>query len=292
MHRFLLNNDEILEAESAHVLSPGQVGLLTGWGVFSTLRVYDGVPFAYERHWARMRADAVRVHVPFPKHPEWLEERLLKLIEANQAWNCTLRVTVVRNRGGLFEGPGQTRDFDLIGFTVDRVKWPPSAKLGMVENARHAASEFAGAKVTSWVDNLARYERAHEQGLDEVILLNERGEVSECTSANVFVVNGSRVWTPPLAAGCLAGVTRAVLLEEVRVPGLEIEEKTLTPADLEIADEVFVTSTTRELLPVSRIEGMQIPGGHTVCDALQDAFSKCVERYVTPRRRSVHPVAQ
>ena len=95
-----------------------------------------------------------------------------------------------------------------------------------------------------------RYERAHEQGLDEVLLLNERGEVSECTSANIFVAQGDRVWTPPQSAGCLAGVTRGVLLEEVKVPGLEIGEKALFPQDLESADEVFITSTTRELLPV------------------------------------------
>jgi branched-chain amino acid aminotransferase len=286
MHQFLLHNDEILDS-SARVLTPGQVGLLSGWGVFSTLRVYDGVPFAFERHWARMKADAIRMHVPFPTHPEWLEERLLKLIEANQAWNCTMRVSVVRNRGGLFEGPDQTRDFDVIGFTVDRVKWPQSVQLSILEQGRHAGSEFAGTKYLSWAENLARYERAHEQGFDEVILLNEHGDVSECTSANVFVVNGSRVWTPPLASGCLPGVTRAVLLEQIQLPGFEIGEKTLTPADLEIADEVFITSTTRELLPASRIQGMQIPGGHTVCDALQKAFAGHVKEYVASRRRAL-----
>ena len=74
----------------------------------------------------------------------------------------------------------------MIAFTVDMVRWPDSVKLGLVPDGRHAASEFAGTKYISWAENLTRYERAHEQGLDEVILLNERGEVSECTSANVF----------------------------------------------------------------------------------------------------------
>src|SRR6185295_19043717 len=102
--------------------------------------------------------------------------------------------------------------------------------------------------------------RSHQQGLDEVVLLNERGEVSECTSANIFAVDadGGRVWTPPLSSGCLAGVTRAVLLEEVRVPGIAIEEKTLLLEDLTAASEIFVTSTTRELLPVASIEGLEI----------------------------------
>src|SRR4029077_2789782 len=111
-------------------------------------------------------------------------------------------------------------------------------------------SEFSGAKVLSWAENLTRYERAHEQGFDEVVLLNERSEVAECTSANLFAVQGTRVYTPPLSSGCLPGVTRAVLLEEVKVPGLTIEEKDLRPEDLEASDEVFLTSTTREVLPV------------------------------------------
>ena len=75
MHRFLLHNDDIRDAGDLG-LSPGQVGLLAGWGVFSTLRVYDGVMFAFERHWDRMRRDAARIHVPFPAKPEWLESRL------------------------------------------------------------------------------------------------------------------------------------------------------------------------------------------------------------------------
>jgi len=104
-----------------------------------------------------------------------------------------------------------------------------------VPHARHAASEFAGTKYLSWSENLARYERAHEQGFDEVVLLNERGEVAECTSANIFVVKGDQVSTPPLSSGCLPGVTRALLLEEIHVPGLAIAERILFTKDLEAA---------------------------------------------------------
>ena len=227
--------------------------------------------------------------VPFPADAHELEAGLQKLIAANEAWNSTLRVVVVRNRGGLYEGPAIARDFDVIAFTVPMVRWPESVQLGLIPHGRHAASEFAGTKYISWAENLRRYERAHEQGLDEVILLNERGEVAECTSANVFVVEDSgRVWTPPLASGGLAGVTRAVLLEEVRVPGIMIGEKVLTPADLESAREVFITSTTRELLTVTRIEGLNIQGGCAVCAQLRSAFSEGVESYVGPRRKPVY----
>ena len=253
----LLNIDVIRDTGSQD-LSAGQIGLLNGWGVFSTIRVYDGVMFCWERHWARMQADASRMRVPFPPDQDWLTQRLHRLIEANQAFNATLRVAVIRNRGGMFEGPGPMREFDVVAFTADVNRWGNSVKLGLIPNARYAASEFAGTKNLSWSENLTWYERAHEQGLDEVVLLNERGEVCECTSANVFAAKSGEVWTPPLTSGCLPGVTRALLLEVIQVAGLKVVEKTLLPTDLEAADEVFITSTTRELLPVVSVEGLKI----------------------------------
>jgi branched-chain amino acid aminotransferase len=293
LHRFLLYNDEVRDAAERN-LSPGQIGLLSGWGVFSTLRVYDGVMFAFDRHWQRMRSDAARMRVPFPVQADWLEARLYRLIEANQLspsqpLNATLRVAVVRNRGGNFEGPGITRDFDVIAFTIDVVKWPQSVKLGVVPDGRHAANEFSGTKYISWAENLTRYERAHEQGLDEVILLNERGEIAECTSANVFLVDAAgRVWTPPLASGCLAGVTRAVLLEEMQDLDIAIGEKTLVPDDLKSAREIFITSTTRELLPATAIEGLEVQGGRAVCDRLRTAFASHVNNSISLRPKPVY----
>ena len=286
MHRWLLHNDEIRETGD-RIVSPGQVGLLNGWGVFSTLRIYDGVLFAWERHWARMQRDATRMRVPFPNEPAWMEERLHRLIQANQAWNATLRVVVVRNRGGMWEGPAANRDFDMVAFTADVAQWGDSVRLGMVPHARHAANEFAGTKYLSWSENLTWLERAHEQGLDEVVLLNERGEVSECTSANIFMAQGEHVWTPPLGSGCLPGITRALLLEEIRVPGIQVGEKIVLPGDLEAADEVFISSTTRELLPVNSIQGLHIRDSRQVQGRLQRAFSDYVSGYVAPRRRPV-----
>ena len=285
MHRFLLHNEQILNTADK-IVSPGQVGLLNGWGVFSTLRVYDGVLFAWDRHWNRMKRDALRMHVPFPTDSAWLEDDLLRLIDANHADNCTLRVVVIRNKGGMWEGPAIARDFDVVAFTADVTKWAPEMKLGVVPHGRHAQSEFSGTKYLSWSENLTRYERAQQQGFHEVVLLNERGEVAECTSANIFAVKGDRVQTPPLSSGCLPGVTRAVLLEEIRMPGLTIEERVLRPEDLESADEVFLTSTTREALPVVEIQGLKIAGGRKVSDRLQEAFSAHTAGYTAQHRRA------
>ena len=283
MHRFLLHNGAILDTHEKS-LSAGQVGLLNGWGVFSTLRVADGVPFAFERHWERMHRDAGKMHIPFPADHEEVRGELLRLIEANGAWNSTLRVMVVRNKGGLFEGPDQTRDFDVLAFTKELNPWGTSVRLTIKPDARYSANEFSGCKILSWSQNLTWYEEAHQRAFDEAILLNERGEISECTSANVFAAtggpNGSEVATPPLSSGCLPGVTRELLLEVVRVPGIRVVERALKPEDLEHTDQVFITSTTRDLLAASAIEGLTIRNQGDVVDRLVAALGEYREDYV------------
>lgn len=281
MHRYVLHNDDIVEA-SARILAAGQVGLLSGWGVFSTLRVHRGVLFAYERHFQRMQRDARLLRVPFPEDPDYVRSRLERLIRANQAMEATLRVVVVRNRGGSWEGPGQ-RDFDLIALTTDLTDWGESVRLTVQPQARHAGCPMAGVKMLSWALNLTWLEQAQQRGYDEVILLNERGEISECTSANVFISQADRVWTPPLDSGCLPGITRALLLEEIRAPGIKVGEKTLYLKDLEQADEVFITSSTRDLLPVREVEGLAVRRQGRARAALAEAFRQYLEEYVAAR---------
>jgi len=277
MHPLLLHNGELRDTRD-QFLSPGQVGLMNGWGVFSTIRVYDGVMFAWQRHWDRMVRDARKLRVPMPTRSA-LEEQLLKLIAGNNAFDATLRVCIVRNRGGMFEGPEVKSDFDIVAFTREVNNWGESVKLGIVQQARHAENEFAGTKVLSWAFNLAWYEEAHERGFDEVVLLNERNEVSECTSANIFVVHGDRVLTPALrSSGCLAGITRDVILNDL--PGLQVDERILLVPDLQNADEIFITSTTREVLPVSHIDqiGSKAIAGR-ITNRVREAFRAYTQTY-------------
>src|SRR6185437_11971476 len=118
-------------------------------------------------------------------------------------------------------------------------------------------------------------EEAHQRGFDEVVLLNEHGQVSECTSANIFALFGDQVVTPPLSSsGCLPGVTRGLLLEEIKIPGLTIREGGLTPKELESADQVFITSTTRNLLPVLEIDGRSLRQAPQQLGHLQRAFTE------------------
>jgi branched-chain amino acid aminotransferase len=283
VHSFILYNDQIREAAGG-LLSPGQIGLLSGWGVFSTIRVADGVLFAWERHWARMQHDARLLRVPFPTDSEAVRRSLLRLVEANHAQTGTLRIVVVRNRGGIWEGPGLDRDYDLIALTTKLKDWGEGTRLAVVPQARHSAQMFAGVKSLSWSMNLCWYEMAQSRGYDEALLLNEHGQVSECTSANIFAAVGERVYTPPLSSGCLPGVTRDVLLSGAHVSGIVVEEKELRLEDLEQADEVFITSTTRNLLSVVAIEGIQVRQRGDVRRRVSEAFSEYVKNYVQANR--------
>jgi branched-chain amino acid aminotransferase len=290
MHRFLLHNGNIQEA-SAKLLEPGQVGLLNGWGVFSTVRVYDGVLFAFDRHWSRMDRDARLLNVPMPWNAAEMQLELLKLVEANQAHNSTLRVVVVRNKGGPFERQGIESEVDLIAFTKELNPWGETAFLGVRPQGRHADSPFAGTKMLSWSFNLLMYEQARASGFDEVVLLNERDEVSECTSANIFITEGDRAFTPPLSSGCLPGITRELLLDEVKAPGIRVEERSLRLEDLERAESVFITSSTRDLLPVRGIEGLTIRQEGRTLESLQRAFADYQRDFVAARKRRLAPAS-
>lgn len=281
VHPYILHNDELKRADEP-CLAAGQTGVLSGWGVFTTIRVARGVLFEFGRHFRRMQRDAQTLNVAFPDDAEAMEHALLRLVQANGRKDCTLRVAVVRNKGGLWQASGIERDWDLLALTADLHAWGREVRLALVPHGRHAASPFAGVKMLSWAENLTLAERARLRGYDETLLLNERGEVSECTSANIFVVKQGRVATPPLRSGCLPGVTREVILHELGATVAVVEE-ILLPADLEAADEVFITSTTRDLLPVVEVEGLQIQRRGDVRRVLEDAFGEYIDTYIASR---------
>jgi len=271
IHRNILWNGEIREASSP-CLVPGQVGLLSGWGIFSTLRIRDKALFAWPRHWARMSRDAALMNVPMPAGADKVERDLLRLVAANGIVDGTLRVVVVRNGGSLWAGPPTGFASDTIALTADLKKWPESVRLDIQPAGRYAASDFTRAKILSWAENLRWAELAQERGFDETILLNEHGRVTECTSANIFAVIGNEVVTPPLSDGCLPGITREVLLEEIHIPGYTLVERGLVPDDLYSASEVFITSSTRDLLAVREIAGRALQRSGDVQTRLTAAF--------------------
>jgi|SRR5690348_361289 len=283
LHRFVFHNDRLQPMEEVR-LSPGQAGLLSGWGLFTTLHIFEGEPFAYERHWKRLEKDAARTHCPFPFDAERVREHLREVIHANKVKEGCARIYIIYNQIGHWRSDEKMPKADLLLYSTDLPAYREPARLGLREHGRHAASPLAGVKVTSWLNNVWNLYEAQQEGLDEVVLLNERGEVAECTAANIFCVKGGRVQTPPLTSGCLEGVTRSVLLEIGPKAGVSCEEKTLRPDDLFSSEEVFISSTNRNLLGVGEIAGhrfTEAPGA--VTRKLDEAFNSYIKDYLARR---------
>lgn len=283
LHRFVFHNDRLQPMEEVR-LSPGQAGLLSGWGLFTTLHIFDGEPFAFERHWKRLERDAARTHCPFPFEAERVRGYLHEVIRANHVKEGCARIYVIYNQVGHWRSDEILPKADLLLYSTDLPAYREPARLALREHGRHAASPLAGVKVTSWLNNVWNLYEAQQGGFDEAVLLNERGEVAECTAANIFCVRGGRVQTPPLASGCLEGITRSVLLEIGPRAGVACEEKTLRPEDLFSAEEVFISSTNRNLLGVGEIAGHHFTGAPgPVTRKLDEAFSACIKEYLARR---------
>jgi branched-chain amino acid aminotransferase len=283
MDTLIFHNGRIIPLSKAR-LSPGQMGLLMGWGVFTTLRVYEGKPFAFDRHWARMSHDAERLGMSLGREQEAVRQSVSKLAEANNRPEAMARVSFVKNRGGLWAEAGDSPETDLLIFTRQLVEWPAAHRLKLQQHALYSATRLAGAKMLSWVQYAGLLEKAHAEGFDDVLLLNESGHLAECTSANIFLVRENRVLTPPLASGCLPGVTRDVLGEVVPQAGFELSEQNLTPDDLASASEVFISSTTREVAAVGSIDpGWRYDAPGKITMALERCFKDYVRSYLRSR---------
>src|SRR5271169_6115052 len=281
IHRFVFHNDRLLPVTEVR-LSPGQAGLLNGWGLFTTVRIYEGIPFAFERHWKRLQRDAERTHCPFPFEENVVRGQLAELRQANQVREGAARVYVIYNQVGFWRSDEDFPRVDLLLCSADLPAYREPARLGLREHGRHAASPLAGVKVISWLDNVWNLAEAQQAGFDEVVLLNERGEVAECTAANIFCVRKGCIFTPPLSSGCLEGVTRGVLLEIAPASNLQMVEQTLTPDDLYSAEEVFISSTNRNLLGIGEIAGHQFAGAPgPVTRTLEAAMAAYVAEYVS-----------
>jgi len=280
IHRYIFHNDRLMPLEQVR-LSPGQAGLLNGFGLFTTLRVFSGEAFAFERHWRRLEKDAARLQLPMPYGPEDVRRHLAEVIRANEVREGTARIYLIHNRVGFWRSDEPFPEVDLILYTAGLPPYREPVRLALRPNGRFAASPLCSVKTTAWLNNVWHVGEALKAGFDEVVLLNERGEVAECTAANVFAVSGGRVLTPPLSSGCLEGITRGVLLEIAPRLGIPMEERTLTPADLRRADEMFISSTNRNLLGVGSLEDhifAAAPG--PVTRRLEEAFAAYVADYM------------
>lgn len=283
IHKNIFHNESLLPIEKVR-LSPGQAGLICGWGIFTTVRIARGEAFAYERHWRRLEKDAAIIHLPMPYSSAKVRLHLHEVIRANQVAEGAARIYLVYNQVGYWQSEEKLSEVDLIIYTAPLPQYREPVRLALREHGRHAASPLAGVKTISWLQNVWAVSEAQKEGFDEVVLLNERGEVAECTAANIFAVKNGKVFTPPLNSGCLEGVTRGILFEIAPEAGVAVIEQALRPEDLYSSDEIFISSTNRNLIGVGEIAGNKIataPG--PITHQLNELFDTYVTDYVTRR---------
>jgi branched-chain amino acid aminotransferase len=280
IHRIVFHNNRLLPVEEVR-LSPGQAGLMSGWGLFTTVRIVEGIAFAFERHWQRLTRDAALTHCPFPFEETEVQRHLAEVLLANGVREGSARIYAIYNQFGFWRSDEEFPAADLLIYSAGLPAHRETVRLGMREQGRHAASPLAGVKVTSWLDNVWNLYEAQKSGFDEVVLLNERGEVAECTAANIFCVREGKVLTPPLSSGCLAGITRAVMLDIGPAAGVAVEEQVLMPDDLYQAEEVFISSTNRNIIAVTEIAGRPIgTPARRIMAKLELAFSRYIQEHV------------
>ena len=250
-------NGEILPVGEARV-SALDAGLLLGAGIFETLRAYGGFVFRLEDHLARLLNSAQALDIPLQESRAELAAALERLIEENGLGDARCRITVTR--GPLATEPGAAAPRPTCLVTAgEMTPYPPELyERGMtvtVSEVRvNEKDPLANHKTTSFMTNLLVLRDAHSRGAQEALRFNGPGRLAEGALSNVFVVKGGRLVTPPVAEGCLPGITRKVVLELARAEGLEAVEETI-PADQVLAvDEMFLTNTIMEVMPVCRVE--------------------------------------
>jgi branched-chain amino acid aminotransferase len=252
-------------------------GVTVGDGAFETAKIDRGQVFAATRHARRLDRTMAGLGLA-PADHDYLAEGVKAVLEAGEPIEFgRLRYSVTGGAGPL----GSDRDDSPLTYIVTagaQPRPPASASVAVVPWVRNERSAVAGLKTTSYAENVVALAYAKERGAIEAVFANTRGELCECTGSNVFVVVDGVVLTPPLESGCLAGITREVTIEWCREDGLEVREETLPLEVLREADEVFITSSTKDVLAIHGVDDRRLDPGHVTARAAAVFARLCRER--------------
>ncbi|WP_128803583.1 MULTISPECIES: aminodeoxychorismate lyase [unclassified Streptomyces] len=228
-------------------------GLTVGDGIFETVKAVQGRPFALTRHLDRLTRSARGLGLPDPDLDE-VRRACAAVLEANPMPYGRLRITYTGGHGPLGSDRGEHGP-TLVVALGEATRRPDSTAVITVPWTRNERGALTGLKTTSYAENVVALARAHQHGASEALFANTVGQLCEGTGSNVFVVLDGEIHTPPVASGCLAGITRALVVE------WNGAKETDLPLDvLERADEVFLTSSLRDIQAVHRVDGRELPG--------------------------------
>ena len=242
-------------------------GLLYGDGVFEGIRVYGGRVFLMRKHIARLYESARAIRLEIPVDPEEMARLTREVVADNGIVDGYIRLVITRGGNQLGLDIRKTRDPQVI-IIADTISLYPQEhyeqglKLITAATIRnHPAALSPRIKSLNYLNNIMAKVEATDAGCLEAVMLNHKGEVSECTGDNLFLVKDGRITTPPLDAGILAGITRETVIDLAREAGLDVSETALTKHDVYIADECFLTGTAAEVIPATSLDRRVIGDG-------------------------------
>ena len=267
----------LVDADDARV-SVLDHGFTVADGVFETLKVADGAAFALTRHVDRLERSAAAMGLPAPDRAQ-VFAAVHETVEANAPVLGALgrlRITYTAGDAPLGSDRGETGPTLVVAVSAMK-PWPESAAVITVPWPRNERSPLAGVKSTSYAENVLALARAHDHGAGEALMPDTQGRLCEGTGSNVFLVLDGRLITPSLATGCLAGVTRDLVLEWSGAI-----ERDVPMSALEEAEEVFITSSTRDVQPVHRVDSRSLPAPGPVTTAVREDFLRRAGADVDP----------
>ncbi len=259
-------NGKFIEKSEA-TISVFDHGLLYGDGVFEGIRAYGGEIFRCQEHIERLYDSARAIALDIPINQEEMIDAIRKTLNVNDLTNAYIRVVVTRGVGTLGLDPTKCDSPQIIIITDKIALYPPEfyekglevITVPTVRNHHNALSPKI--KSLNYLNNILAKIEGLQAGVIEAIMLNDKGYVAECTGDNLFIVSDETLITPPPEAGILEGITRQVVMDLGRKCGFEVREENITRFDLYVADEVFLTGTAAELVPVVRIDSRDVGSG-------------------------------
>ncbi len=273
----------IVDGDQARV-SVFDRGFLYGDSVFEVYRTYGGAPFAEKEHLERLQRSADRLMIEVPIPLEQLAEEVHETLRAAGGGDSYVRVVVTRGTGPLTYDPSTATSPMRVIIVVPVTPYPATlyedgVAVVILQASRTTDDQRAsGAKASNYLANLLAVHEAKQKGGHEAIMTGRGGQLLEGASSNLFVVSNGIVRTPPLQRGILTGITRATVIEVCEAEGLAFEEVELFPDDLYRADEAFITSSIREVMPVVRADGHAIGAGKPgpITKILRDGYLEAV----------------
>jgi aminodeoxychorismate lyase len=281
VHPVIYLNKVMLEATKARV-APVSSAMLYGRGVFTTVAIYSGKPFLWAQHWERMKDHAERLKIDCAgANQRNVGEALRKLVAVNQVKDGRARVILLARSGrDVWRAKKEsTRKTDLLIMTSEAQKISAAGLSMAVSPYRYNTfSPLAGIKSLNYLDQVLAWEEAQAREFDEAVMLNERGEIVSATTANIFWLKDGTLHTPSLSTGALAGVTRGAVIELAAKQFIPVIEGVYDLADLTEADEIFLTSASYGLAPVTTFDFRRYTVSPTSISAkLSNAFKDMVQ---------------